>query len=130
MNQSVAIDASTRMAVDRTRLAHERTMMAWIRTATSLISFGFTIYKFFDYLRGDKASTAHHGLMGPREFAMAMIVTGILALALATIDHRQHMVALRGEYGVGNVPYSMSTVLAGLISLLGIFGLLIVFFRQ
>ena len=23
-------------------------MMAWIRTATSLISFGFTIYKFFD----------------------------------------------------------------------------------
>ena len=32
---------------DRTRLAYERTMMAWVRMGTSLISFGFTIYKFF-----------------------------------------------------------------------------------
>ncbi len=40
-------DASTTLAVDRTRLAYERTLMAWIRTATSLITFGFTIYKFF-----------------------------------------------------------------------------------
>ncbi len=43
------IDTGTRLAVDRTRLAHERTLMAWVRTATSLISFGFTIYKFFEF---------------------------------------------------------------------------------
>jgi Domain of unknown function (DUF202) len=41
------LDSGTRLAMDRTRLAYERTMMAWIRTAASLISFGFTIYKFF-----------------------------------------------------------------------------------
>ena len=41
------LDVGTRLAVDRTRLAYERTLMAWVRTATSLISFGFTIYKFF-----------------------------------------------------------------------------------
>jgi len=41
------IDTGTRLAVDRTWLAHERTMLAWVRTAASLISFGFTIYKFF-----------------------------------------------------------------------------------
>ena len=29
------------------RLALERTLMAWIRTCTSLIAFGFTIYQFF-----------------------------------------------------------------------------------
>jgi putative membrane protein len=40
-------NAATRLAVDRTRLAYERTLMAWIRTAISLITFGFTIYKFF-----------------------------------------------------------------------------------
>ena len=28
-------------------LAYERTMLAWIRTAVSLITFGFTLYKFF-----------------------------------------------------------------------------------
>ncbi len=44
------LDSSTRLAVDRTRLAHERTLMAWVRTATSLIPFGFTIYKFLALL--------------------------------------------------------------------------------
>jgi putative membrane protein len=35
-----------------TRLAYEeRTLMAWVRTATSLISFGFTIFNFFRFLR-------------------------------------------------------------------------------
>jgi putative membrane protein len=124
-----ALPAATKLAIDRTRLAYDRTLLAWIRTATSLISFGFTIYKFFDYLRGEK-TPAHYGLVGPREFAMTMIVTGILALLLATIDHRRHMVALRAEYGDATVPYTMSAVLAGLIALLGVFGLLVVTFRQ
>jgi uncharacterized membrane protein YidH (DUF202 family) len=39
------VSESTLLAVDRTRLAHERTLMAWVRTATSMISFGFTIAK-------------------------------------------------------------------------------------
>ncbi len=44
-------DDRTRLAVTRTVAALDRTLMAWIRTATSLISFGFTIYKFFQALR-------------------------------------------------------------------------------
>jgi len=43
------LDSGTRVAAERTRLAYERTLMAWVRTATSLISFGFTIYKFFEF---------------------------------------------------------------------------------
>jgi putative membrane protein len=39
--------SNTDLAFERTVLAYERTLMAWIRTAISLISFGFTIYKFF-----------------------------------------------------------------------------------
>jgi putative membrane protein len=34
------------LALDRTRMAAERTLMAWVRTALSMIGFGFTIYKF------------------------------------------------------------------------------------
>src|SRR5262245_36900224 len=41
------LDTSTRLAFDRTRAAYERTLMAWIRTATSLITFGFAVHKFF-----------------------------------------------------------------------------------
>lgn len=32
------------LALDRNKLAAERTLMAWVRTALSLITFGFTIY--------------------------------------------------------------------------------------
>jgi putative membrane protein len=32
-----------RLVLDRTWLAHERTLKAWVRTATSMIGFGFTI---------------------------------------------------------------------------------------
>src|SRR5581483_2367687 len=38
------------LAFERTYLAHERTLMAWIRTAASLITFGFTLFKYFQYL--------------------------------------------------------------------------------
>jgi putative membrane protein len=44
------------LAVDRTWLAHERTLMAWVRTATSMISFGFTIYKFFQFEAGKETT--------------------------------------------------------------------------
>ena len=39
---------TTRLALDRTRIAYERTLMAWVRTGTSLITFGFAVYKFFN----------------------------------------------------------------------------------
>jgi inner membrane protein YidH len=48
---AVALPSSKELSLDRTIQAHDRTLMAWVRTATSLISFGFTIYKFFQYLR-------------------------------------------------------------------------------
>ena len=35
----------------RTRLSVERTMMSWMRTAVSLIGFGFAIVQFFERLQ-------------------------------------------------------------------------------
>jgi len=101
--------------------------MAWVRTSTSLISFGFTIYKFFQYLQEHQAPVRDR-LLGPREYALAMITIGIVALILATVQHRRDMLALRALHP--EVPYSMATVLAGLISILGLAALLAVLFRQ
>jgi putative membrane protein len=122
------LPASTRLAVDRTRLAHERTLMAWVRTAASLISFGFTIYKFFQFLRESGQGAPHHRLFGPREFAFLMILIGLVALIIATAQHLVSIRALRAEYG--DVPYSLVTIVSGLIGLLGLFGLLAVGFSQ
>lgn len=118
---------STELAVDRTRLAHERTLMAWVRTAASLISFGFTIYKFFQYLR-DKGEAPDGRIFGPRQFAMSLIGVGLISLALATIQHRSEMKAMRKHYK--KVPYSMATVVGGLVAVLGVITFGAVFFRQ
>jgi putative membrane protein len=112
------LDSGTRLAVVRTRLAHERTLMAWVRTATALISFGFTVYKFFQY-QVERGQAHPDRLIGPREFALIMIAIGLVSLALATIQHQQSMTTLRAEFG-DVVPPSMSLIVAGLFSLLGI----------
>ena len=119
--------SSNELAVDRTRLAHERTLMAWVRTAASLISFGFTIYKFFQYLQ-EKGQGREERIFGPREFALVMIAIGLTALLLATLQHRRDMVRLRAQYPF--IPYSLATVLAGLISILGIISFAAIIFRQ
>lgn len=103
--------------------------MAWVRTSTSLISFGFTIYKFFQYLHENQQVPVAEILIGPRGFALLMIGIGLTSLVLATVEHRRSMQALRTEYGA-IVPYSLATTIAGLIGLLGVLGLLAVAFRQ
>jgi putative membrane protein len=120
------MDVGTRLAFDRTRLAYDRTMLAWVRTATSLISFGFTIYKFFQ-IEISKGEPGKY-LIGPREFAMIMIGIGILSLLLATMQHRRDRDALKATDP--DVPRSMAAVLAGLIAILGVVAFLAVVFHQ
>ena len=119
------MSVSNRLAIDRTRLAYERTLMAWVRTATSLISFGFTIFKFFQFLREDRPELSD-GAIGPRGFALMMIAIGLTALLLATLEHRRHMNALRTSYGP--LPISLAAVVAALIAVLGVLGLASVLF--
>jgi putative membrane protein len=118
------IDTSTRLAVERTRLANERTLMAWIRTATSLIAFGFTIFKFFQYL----ATEEHRNtVVSPWVVGMTMILVGLTGLALAWIQHRQQMKELKAT--AGTLPYSISGIMAGLIAVLGVIALVVVVMR-
>lgn len=119
---------ATKLAVDRTNLAHERTLMAWVRTAVSLISFGFTIYKFFQYLREENPGTTVHRLFGPTEFALVMIGVGVGSLLLATIQNWHIRRNLKKRYY--DLPFSMATLIAALISLLGVLAFFTVIYRQ
>lgn len=123
---TASLPDATRLAVDRTRLAYERTLMAWVRTATSLISFGFTIYKFFQYLREGQPDAAD-GMIGLRAFAMLMIGIGLTALLLATLQHRRDRRQLQAEYG--QVPYSLAAVVSALVAVLGLLGFMSVLLR-
>ena len=120
------LDRSTELAFERTRAAYERTMMAWIRTATSLITFGFTIYKLFQLEGLGRAQEGR--LIGARGFAFILVSIGLMSLLLATIEHRQNIRALGAQYA--GKQRSLAVLLAALISILGILALLAMIFRQ
>jgi putative membrane protein len=117
-------DFNTQMAVERTLLAHERTLMAWVRTATSLITFGFTIYKFFQLEAKGRVLSSQ--IIGPRTFASLMILMGLFALAIATIQHHQ---SVRREKKYGIAPRTLAGWIAALISILGLLAITAVFFN-
>jgi putative membrane protein len=119
------LDASTRLAAERTRLANERTLMAWIRTCTSLIAFGFTIYQVFRYLSTNEQ--LREPILSPQVFGVLMILVGLTALTLAWIQHRQEMKALKADFGA--MPYSIAGIIAGFIAGLGLIALIGVIFR-
>ncbi len=104
-------DDRTRLAVTRTVAALDRTLMAWIRTATSLISFGFTIYKFFQALRESQRATEVHHLLGPRAVGLVMIGLGVGSLLWALIDYKAQMKGLHEDYKQYG-PFRQSTAAA------------------
>jgi putative membrane protein len=105
-------------------LAHERTLMAWTRTATSLISFGFTLHTFFEHYRNGEVSRQSSA---PHSYALAMISVGLICLLLATVRHWRDVRHIEIEFGAK--PRRLALSLAALVSGLGIFGLVAVLFR-
>jgi len=119
------IGRSTMLAFERTRVAYERTMMAWIRTATSLITFGFSVYKFFEFeLKGNPALRTM--VVGPRGFGLTLIGIGLLSLLFGTLDHARDLGALRRQWP-GMVARSKAGLIALVIGGLGLMAMLAVF---
>jgi putative membrane protein len=67
----------------RTRASLERTLMSWIRTAVSLIGFGFTIVQFFERMQDLPGVNPARHPAAPRYLGLALIACGILALAVS-----------------------------------------------
>lgn len=79
----VRLTADTHWGWIRTRLSLERTMMSWVRTAVSLIGFGFAIVQFFERLGQMPATQAAYVPGAPRYLGLALIASGILALLVS-----------------------------------------------
>ena len=113
------------MAIDRTRMAAERTLMAWVRTALSMISFGFTIYKFMQVLQ-EQSKVPVLQPHAPRNVGLALIGIGTFALTVACIQHMKYVKRL--SPGKSLIKVSDLTLIVGcLLALLGllIFGSII-----
>ncbi len=105
------------LAYERTILAQERTLMASIRTSVSLISFGFTIAKFFQDL---KASEALKGIsnISSRNVGFWLVFIGTAYIFLFSIQHQFILHSLRVKGVQKRISYTF--ILAIVIGLLGL----------
>jgi uncharacterized membrane protein YidH (DUF202 family) len=123
--EAVPKDRGTILAEERTDLAYrrsviaaERTLMAWIRTSISMIGFGFTIYKFFQYLPEDIAKGNIRRPQAPRNLGLTLIALGTLALAGAAWQHLHFL----KQIGAGRErnTWSISFLVAIFVVLIGV----------
>lgn len=119
------IPLTTRLALERTRIAYERTMMAWVRTAASFITFGFSIYKFFEIETAGLDIGPR--LIGHQGFAIVLIVVGLLSLLVGKMEHSRDLRAM-GEYYT-DMPVSGTRVIALLVALAGAISFVAVLLR-
>ena len=114
------IDRSTLLAEERTLVAADLTLMAWIRTSLSMISFGFTIYKFLQAF----AEAEHFQPVrpnAPRNLGLALCTVGTVAMAAAIVQHFGFVKRL--QLLRSRSPWSLSVYVAIFITLIGILAL-------
>ena len=106
------------LALDRTRMAAERTLMAWVRTALSMISFGFAIYKFLQVLQ-EQSTLPVLRPQAPRDVGLALTGIGTFAVIIACVQHWKYVKKLRPDQ-----PYKLwrdlTFIVACLIAFLGL----------
>ena len=85
---TVKVAAESHFAWMRTRMAVERTILAWVRTAVSLIGFGFTIVQFFERMKDMPGSGDATFPNAPRYLGLALIFCGVVSLVIALWEYR------------------------------------------
>ena len=103
--------------------------MAWVRTATSLIAFGFAIFQFFEWLRESQGIAAGAHSAAPRYLGMVLLATGIATVTLAAWQYRKLVHYMWSQQfsslaGIGKAPmHSGTLVIAIVIIAIGLFAL-------
>jgi len=67
-----------------------------MRTALSLIGFGFTIFQFFQHLQ--ESSGVEKKVHAARNFGVSLVAIGIFLLVMGIYGHVRFMLELRTEH--------------------------------
>ena len=116
-------NVANELARERNREAAERTLMAWIRTALSLIGFGFGIGKLAAYLDAAGLHPAHDPAHTSLIFGTSFILVGILGLMAAIVQHARVLKRLSQPDFAYNAMRPIAMTAAVLLMLIGVFGL-------
>lgn len=132
---AVRVTADSHFAWLRTRAAVERTLMSWVRTAISLIGFGFTIVQFFQRMDELPGVTPARHPAAAQYIGLALIACGVLALVISIWQYQWTVSYLRsGSFAAiaGLRESGMQTptiAVAVLLILIGVFAFLAVLLR-
>ena len=105
------------LALERTRMAAERSLMAWVRTALSMIGFGFTIYKFLQVVQ-EQSTLPVLRPNAPRHLGLALVGIGTFAVIIACVQHWQCIKKLRPDQP--SKPWDLAFIVACFIGILGL----------
>ena len=111
----------------RVRIATERLQIAWLRTAITLMAFGFTIYKVLESLIEEGKRKPLFGYFDGRDIGLLMLAIGFLGLAQAIWQHHRSIAALK-KINV-KMPPSLSLRQSYIILIFILFLLIAVLFR-
>ena len=109
-------DTNEASVPDRSRLIAERRLMAWVRTAFSMIAFGFGIYKFLQFI-GEQGKVSLPRPDAPRNVGLALMGIGTFAITTACIQHWKHLKSLPSDQPRN--PWDLTLLVACLTALLG-----------
>lgn len=120
------------LAKERNRAAYDRTLMAWIRTAISLIAFGFAIAKSYEYIEMDqmeKTGRFIDQIHAPIWFGTSFIVLGLLCIFGGVIQYVKVVQQLQsGQFTYGE-PRPLAKIVALILLIIGVFALITIFQR-
>lgn len=122
-----ANDLATDLALERTLMAADRSLMAWVRTALSMISFGFTIYKLLQTFQQQGGGLS--GAASPRVMGLFLTGLGTVAMVMGTLEYWYRLKGLRerGHYRIWQPSLVMALIMSatGLCLFVGIVSRLI-----
>lgn len=113
------------LAKERTRAAADRTLMAWMRTALSLIGFGFGIPTIVKAIEPTRVALRVNPHLFAELVGLSFISLGMFGMAAALKEHRRILKRLQKERYIYESSkaaeiVSIALFLIGLLSFVGV----------
>lgn len=128
---TVTVNLTNELAKERNRAAYDRTLMAWIRTAISLIAFGFAIatsYEYIHYETLERTGRFLDRMHTPLWFGISFMLLGMFCILGGVIQHRKVLREIRSSTFTASKP--LAKIVALILLFIGVFALISLFQRR